>query len=169
MEPSMSAAGRTATRRGFWKGAPSTRTGTCCFTLNINCRTRSPRRTPTLLNVGDWIPGVVHTASFKGSLAEKNNLTQILRGQGLRVHTARMGEEAGYYHLLQLLKAQKMKVFNTLTGFLSEYRAGDESALLLQCCYALLVSGRHCMRPKVAPQLGNSMPAAYQGERGWMA
>jgi len=118
---------------------------------------------------GAWIPGVVHTPSFKGSLCEKNSLTQLYREQGLRVHTAHLGEETGIYHLLQLLKAQKLKVFNSLSDFLSAYRTGDESALLLQCCYALLVSGSHCMRPKVVPQLVNSMPSVYRGERGWMA
>src|SRR5580698_4089755 len=59
---------------------------------------------------GDWIPGVVHTPFFKGSLGEKNSLAQLYRAQGLRVQTARLGEEAGVYHLLQLLKAQELKV-----------------------------------------------------------
>jgi hypothetical protein len=122
-----------------------------------------------IIQQGDWIPGVVHAPSLKGSLAEKNNVTQLYREKGLRVHTARMGEEPGFYHLLQLLKAQKLKVFGSLNGFLSEYRTGDESALLLQCCYVLLASGRQYMRPKVAPQLVDSRSSVHWGERDWMA
>jgi type I restriction enzyme R subunit len=122
-----------------------------------------------LTEQGDWIPGVVHAPSLKGSLAEKNNVTQLYREHGLRVHTARMGEEPGFYHLLQLLKAQKLKVFSSLNGFLSEYRTVDESALLLQCCYVLLASGHQCMRPKVAPQLVDSRSSVHWGERDWMA
>jgi predicted phage terminase large subunit-like protein len=117
---------------------------------------------------GAWIPGVVHTPSFKGSLAEKNSVTRLYHEQGLRVHTAPLGEQAGIYHLLQLLKAQKLKAFKSLSGFLSEYRTGDESALLLQCCYVLLASGLRCMRPKAAPQLVNYRSTEYRGERDWM-
>jgi len=62
-------------------------------------------------------------------------------------------------------KAEGVQPANRL---LSEYCTGDESALLLQCCYALLVSARHCMRPKVAPQIRDSVPSVYLGERGWM-
>jgi hypothetical protein len=85
------------------------------------------------------------------------------------VQTARLGEEAGVYHLLQLLKAQELKVFSSLSNFLAAYRTGDESALLLQCCYVLLVSCRHRRRSKLAPQQVNFLPSDYGGERGWMA
>ena len=117
---------------------------------------------------GAWIPGMVHTPSFKGSLAEKNSVTMLYREQRLQVHTAQRGEEAGVYHLRQLLGAQKLKVFTSLSGFLSEYRTGDESALLLQCCFVLLASGRHCMRPKVSPQFVHTTPNVPRGERSWM-
>jgi predicted phage terminase large subunit-like protein len=52
---------------------------------------------------GGWIPGLVHTPWLKGSLAEKHSVTKLYREQGLTVHTARQGEEAGIYSLLQLL------------------------------------------------------------------
>ena len=116
---------------------------------------------------GPWIPGLVHTPSFKGSPAEKHSVTRLYEKQNLQVHTAQLGEEAGVYHLRQLLGAQKLKVFRSLGGFLSEYRTGDEKALLLQCCFALLASGGDCMRPKPAPQRVNR-PKVYYGERSWM-
>jgi hypothetical protein len=36
----------------------------------------------TIKQQGDWIPGVVHTPFFKGSLGEKNSLAQLYRAQG---------------------------------------------------------------------------------------
>jgi hypothetical protein len=117
---------------------------------------------------GAWISGLVHTPSFKGSLAEKHSVTRLYRNEGLQVHTAQLGEEAGVYHLRQLLGAQKLKVFGSLSGFLSDYRTGDEKALLLQCCFALLASSGHCMRAKPAPQSVNWRPQVHYGERSWM-
>lgn len=117
---------------------------------------------------GAWIPGMVHTPFFKGSPAEKHSVTMLYREQGLQVHTAPFGEEAGVYHLRQLLGAQKLKVFSSLKGFLAEYRTGDEGALLMQCCFALLASGRRCMRPRVSPLPSDTIPKRYSGERAWM-
>ena len=112
---------------------------------------------------------MVHTPFLKGSQAEKNRIAQIYRKLGLTVQTAPGGEDAGVYHLLQLLKGQKLKVFNTLNGFLSAYRTGDERALLLQCCYVLLATGRRCMRTRVVRQFVSAMPSVPRGDRGWMA
>jgi len=116
---------------------------------------------------GPWISGLVHTPFFKGSLAEKDSVTRLYRKEGLEVRTAELGEEAGVYHLRQLLGAQKLKVFGSLSGFLSDYRTGDEKALLLQCCFALLAARDYCMRSKPAPQSVNR-PKVYYGERSWM-
>lgn len=116
---------------------------------------------------GDWIPGLVHTPSCKSSLAEKHCVTRLYTEQGLKVYTAPLGEEAGLYHLLQFLKAQNLKVFSSLSNFLSAYRTGDESALLLQCCYILLASVRR-MKPKVVRQIATYTPSIPNSERGWM-
>jgi predicted phage terminase large subunit-like protein len=120
---------------------------------------------------GAWIPGRVHAPSLKGSLAEKHSVTTLYRKENLQVQTAQLGEEAGVYHLRQLLGAQKLKVFSSLSGLLSEYRTGDVNALLLQCCFVLLASSGHCMRSKPAPQSANpprSLPR-YHGQHAWMA
>ena len=116
---------------------------------------------------GPWIPGLVHTPFFKGSLAEKRSVTRLYLEEGLQVRTAEVGEEAGVYHLRQLLGARKLKVFGSLGGLLSEYRTGDEKALLLQCCFALLASS-DCMRPKPAPPKRELEAPVHYGERSWM-
>jgi hypothetical protein len=117
---------------------------------------------------GAWIPGLVHTPSIKGSPDEKYSVTRLYSKEKLQVQTARLGEEAGVYHVRQLLGTQKLKVFGSLSGFLSQYRTGDVNALLLQCCFVLLASSGSCMRPKPVPS-ENRPPRVYYGERSWMA
>lgn len=109
----------------------------------------------------------MHTPFIKGSPDEKFSVTMLYSKEKLEVMTAQFGQEAGVYHLRQLLAAQKLKVFGSLSEFLSEYCTGDENALLLQCCFVLLASRAHCMRPKHVPR------PVYQerlptGERSWM-
>ena len=48
-------------------------------------------------------------------------------------------EEAAVYQLWTLLATNKLKVFASLAGFLTAYRIGDDEALLLQSCEALIV------------------------------
>ena len=117
---------------------------------------------------GDWIPGTVHVPSFRGSSIEQHRVCELYRQQGLRVTSTRMREESGVYHLWQLLAAHQLKVFTTLTGFLSAYRVGDEGALLLQCCRALLVSGQHCSLSRPVPQPMRPLPQVYRGPNSWM-
>jgi hypothetical protein len=116
---------------------------------------------------GAWIPGLVHTPTIKGSPNEKYSVTRLYSNEKLQVQTARRGEEAGVYHLRQLLGAQKLKIFGSLSGLLSDYRTGDENALLLQCCFVLLASRASCMRPKPVPQPVYE-PRLPTGERSWM-
>lgn len=99
---------------------------------------------------------------------EQRRVCELYRQQGLRLTITRMGEESGVYHLWQLLAAHQLKVFRTLTGFLSAYRVGDEGALPLQCCRALLVPGQHCNLTRPVPQPLRPLPEAYRGPNSWM-
>jgi hypothetical protein len=56
-------------------------------------------------------------------------------------------DQAGLYQLRQLLAANKLKVFASLTGFLAEYRIGDEQSPLVLCCRSLVLN-RDLMRTK---------------------
>jgi hypothetical protein len=78
----------------------------------------------------NWISGVINFSGFQGTRTEKNRLWQIYGAQGLEIQTTMQGEEAGVYQLLQLLASNKLKVFASLSGFLVEYRIGDEHAPL---------------------------------------
>jgi len=81
-----------------------------------------------------------------------------------------LGEEAGVYHLRQLLGVQKLKVFSAMNDFLLDYRTGNESSPLMHCCFVLLASASRCMCTKPIPvRFPNGFRAGYGGEREWMA
>lgn len=72
------------------------------------------------------------------------------------------GEEAGVYQLLQLLAANQLKVFASLSGFLGEYRIGDEHSPLLLSCHALIHPD---CRLRTKPVMEPWLPSA---PRSWM-
>lgn len=84
---------------------------------------------------------------IKGSQAEKDRIAQLYRGLGLNMQTSMQGAEVGIYQLWQLLESNKLKIFTSLSGFLSEYRIGDEQSPLLLCCHSLIL-GRERMRTR---------------------
>ena len=116
---------------------------------------------------GAWIPGVINCSSLKGSQADRDAIARLYSELGLNIEISSPGEEVGVYQIMQLLAANKLKVFASLSGLLAEYRIGDEQSPLLLCCHALILSGRGRMRtkPVKAPVY---VPRIYQGERSWM-
>lgn len=116
---------------------------------------------------GGWIPGVVNLSALKGSQDEKETIVQLYDELGLNLEISTAGEEAGIYQLWQLLALHKLKVFSSLSGFLNEYRIGDEQSPLLLSCHGLLLSGRGCMRTKPV-KAAWEMSYAYYGPQGWM-
>jgi len=118
--------------------------------------------------LGDWIPAVMNFSTIKGSKAEKDQIARLYRELGVNVQNSTEGEEAGIYHFWQLLASNRLKAFASLSGFLAEYRIGDEQSPLLVCCQALLLAGRDRMRTKPV----NSHPVlrrSYLGRMSWMA
>jgi len=107
--------------------------------------------------VDDWISGVINFSGIKGGQAEKHRLWQIYGEQGLKIQATMQGEEAGVYQLWQLLASNKLKVFASLSGFLLEYRVGDEHSPLLLCSHALIhPDSRMRTKPVMQPLLPSS-------------
>ena len=59
-------------------------------------------------------------------------------------------------------------MFASLSAFVAEYRIGDEQSPLLQCCYALILSGREQMRTQPVEDLTYDFYPNY-GNLSWMA
>jgi len=131
-------------------------------TIYLYAEHRLPHGEPSenaraIRKVGDWIPGVINFSGLQGTQAEKNRLWQIYGEQGLKIQTAMQGEGAGVYQLLQLLAANKLKVFASLSGLLVAYRIGDEQAPLLLACHALIHPD---CRLRTKPVTGPWVPSA---------
>jgi predicted phage terminase large subunit-like protein len=117
--------------------------------------------------LGPWIPGIINYSCTPGSQAEKNGITQIYQELGLDVEASVQGDEAGVYQFWQLLASNRLKVFASLSGFLGEYRIGDDQSPLLLCCHTLVLSGRDRMRTKSSTVVSPPLGANY-GEFAWM-
>jgi hypothetical protein len=114
-------------------------------------------------------PRDVSAASLKGSKSDRNGIAQIWRETGLKIYTAHQGEDADVCQLWQMLAQNKIKVFDSLAGFLAAYRTGDAEALLLLCCQALIRS-RRFMQTQPVPQAPERWPADFsRGPLDWMA
>lgn len=129
--------------------------------------------TRAIRQVGGWIPGVLSAGSLKGSKGARNSIAQIYRDAGLNIYAAHEGEEADVYQLWQMLAQNRIKVFASLAGFLAAYRTGDEEALLLLCCQALIRS-RAFMRTEPVRQPRERWPYDFpfrplRGPTAWMA
>jgi hypothetical protein len=119
--------------------------------------------------LGDWIPGVINFSSMKGSQSDRDHLRRLYRQHGLNIQSTKDGEDIAIYELWQLLAANKIKVFASLSGFLCEYRINDEQSQLLLCLHSLIMCGRNCMRTKPVRRVIPPSPSYGLGERGWMA
>ena len=113
-----------------------------------------------ILKLGSWIPGVLSAGSLKGSKNDRNGIAQIYREAGLKIYTAHQGEDADMYQVWQMFAQNKIKVFDSLVGFLAAYRTGAAEALLLLCCQALIRS-RRFMQTQPVPQAAERWPADF--------
>lgn len=72
--------------------------------------------------VGEWITGAIDPASRGRSQFDGKKLIDGYRGTGLNLVMANNAVEAGLNHNLTLLQTGRVKAFNTLGHFKTEYR-----------------------------------------------
>lgn len=143
--------------------------GTIYFYAEHQCSHAEPSENARAIKQhGGWIPGVISTASLKGSKVARHSIAEIYRKEGLTVCIAQQAEETAVYQLWQLMVASKIRVFASLAGFLAAYRTRDEEAMLLLCCQALII-GRGWMRTEPEPQrFEPRLPVSSRGPLAWM-
>lgn len=71
---------------------------------------------------GEWVPGVIDPASRGGTQDAGKKLIKLYEAEGLRLTIADNAVEAGLYDVWQRLSTGRLKVFSTLSNFLTEYR-----------------------------------------------
>lgn len=128
---------------------------------------------------GVWIPGVIDPASRGRSQRDGEQLIRDYIDLGLDLQPANNSRESGLYLVWQLLSAGKLKVFESLGNWRSEFRLYrrdmdgkivKENDHLMDAMRYLIVSGRDRMKTKPADK---PKPAPWQqgmGNQslGWM-
>ena len=71
---------------------------------------------------GKWIPGMIDPAANGRSQIDGKRLLEIYRSEGLILHKADNAVEAGIFELWTRLSTGRLKVFNTMVGWLKEFR-----------------------------------------------
>lgn len=71
---------------------------------------------------GIWVPGVIDPASRGRGQRDGERLIDDYRGLGLQLSAAENAVESGLYAVWERLSTGRLKVFSTLSNWLSEYR-----------------------------------------------
>lgn len=71
---------------------------------------------------GDWQPGFIDPASRGRSQRDGEQLLQDYRNLGLHLQLADNGVESGLYGVWNRMSTGRLKVFNSLVGWLGEFR-----------------------------------------------
>jgi Terminase RNaseH-like domain len=96
---------------------------------------------------GSWIPGVVDPASQGANQVDGLRLLDLYRAEGLDLEPADNSVEAGIYATWQRLVSGKLKVFQSLTNWLSEFRRyrRDDKGKVVKTHDHCLDSGRYAL------------------------
>lgn len=127
---------------------------------------------------GDWIPGVIDPASRGRTQTDGLQLLQIYKDLGLNLELADNAVEAGIYELWMRLSTGRLKVFRSMTNWLSEfrlYRRDEKGRIVKQNDHLmdgsryLVMSGLDRAKTKPAPKT-HTPPRHFSGGsgQGWM-
>ena len=101
--------------------------------------------------MGDWIPGVIDPACLGSSQIDGRTLMEMYGGLGLKLHRAANAVESGLYEVWDALSTGRLKVFNTLANWVSEFRKyhRDEKGRIVK--ERRSPHGRHALLVGVGP------------------
>lgn len=123
---------------------------------------------------GDWIPGVIDPASRGRSQKDGSILVDDYKDLGLDLEFAVNGVESGIYEVWQRMSSGRLRVFNSLKHFISEFRIYHrnekgkivkENDHLMDATRYLIMSGLE--RAKTKPQPKSKIQRPY-GSGSWM-
>lgn len=129
---------------------------------------------------GDWIPGVIDPASRGRTQVDGLQLLQLYKDLGLDLEVAANGVESGLYEVWMRLSTGRLKVFKSLSNWLSEFRLyrRDEKGRIVKANDHLMDATRYLVlsgveRAKVKPAPKKDTPEFFGGggygdQSGWM-
>lgn len=124
---------------------------------------------------GEWIPGVIDPAARGRGQKDGSKLLQDYRDLGLKLTEADNAVESGLYSVWERLSTGRIKVFRTLTNYLSEYRLyrrDEKGAIvkqndhLMDCKRYLINSGMRIA--KALPVQGDRYNKEQPRRGSWM-
>lgn len=125
---------------------------------------------------GDWIPGVIDPASRGRTQSDGSQLLEMYKALGLDLETAQNAVESGLYEVWTRLSTGRLKVFKSMSNWLSEfrlYRRDEKGKIvkerdhLMDTTRYLIVSGLSRAKVKLAPKPKVIHDRQYGGT-GWM-
>lgn len=126
---------------------------------------------------GDWIPGVIDPASRGRTQTDGHQLLQMYKDLGLDLEIANNAVESGIYEVWMRFSTGRLKVFRSLTNFLSEfrlYRRDEKGRIVKQNDHLmddlryLITSGLARAKTKPAPKPKPTQSYYSGGGLGWM-
>ncbi len=126
---------------------------------------------------GEWIPGFIDPASRGRGQRDGEQLITDYRNLGLHLQLADNGVESGLYAVWNRMSTGRLKVFNSLTGWLNEFRLyrRDEKGRVVKSNDHLMDAMRYLesrveqMSTKVVePKVEMVYRYAGQDAQGWM-
>lgn len=125
---------------------------------------------------GAWIPGVIDPASMGSGQIDGRNLMQLYSELGLTLSPAVNAVESGIFEVWGLLSSGRMKVFNTCSQWISEFRKyhRDEKGRIVKADDHLLDATRYAVVSGLSvakqPPTGDESTNRYTHfhENGWM-
>jgi hypothetical protein len=127
---------------------------------------------------GEWIPGVIDPASRGRTQTDGQQLFELYKQMGLDLEFASNAVEAGIYEVWQRLSTGRLKIFRSMSNWISEfrlYRRDDKGRIvkqndhLMDATRYLIMSGLSRAKTKPAPQTKSRPAGSYLGSpAGWM-
>lgn len=122
---------------------------------------------------GEWIPGIIDTAARGRSQIDGDNLFQMYKDLGLKIHNANKSVETGLYTCWELLSTGQIKVFSTMTNFMNEirmYRRDEKGKIiksndhLMDAFRYLIMTGRDIATTEQATKPTNYVPGMVSSQ-----
>jgi phage terminase large subunit-like protein len=124
---------------------------------------------------GAWIPGVIDPSCLGSNQVDGRNLMEIYQRLGLDLQIAINAVESGIYEVEQALSSGRLKVFDCLFNWLSEYRKyhRNEKGMIVKVADHLMDCTRYgCVsgipRAKTEPAKRGEGPKDRGTATGWM-
>jgi len=124
---------------------------------------------------GAWIPGVIDPSCLGSNLVDGRNLLEIYQRLGLDLETAINAVESGIFDVWQALSSGRLKVFENLSNWLSEFRKyhRNEKGVVVKVADHLMDATRYALVSGI-PRAKTEPLKRSQGSRdggttaGWM-